>query len=162
MYTLEVLENSIFKSEDFEEVISLGQGRHYYILKDGMPYCLVTVDDKSMITSGTICEGFFVASHNDEVVIISLNDLLVKKKIKPAGYFCRAAFFRDVLLISDCTGITALNRKLEVLWDNHNLAVDGVIFEDTVSDNVIEISCEMDPPGGWVTKEINIISGEVS
>ena len=162
MYKVEDLENSIFKAEDFEAVICLGEGRKYYILKDGMPHCCVIVDDNSMFETGTICEVFFVAPHNDEVIIMSLNDLMVKQKIRPDGYFCKTALVNNILLISDCTGITALNRNLEVLWSKHNLAIDGVILGEMVSEDVIEISCEMDPPGGWVSKMINISTGELS
>lgn len=41
------------------------------------------------------------------------------------------------------------------------MAIDGVKFQEMLNDEIMSISCEMDPPGGWVDRMIDIRSGEI-
>jgi hypothetical protein len=48
----------------------------------------------------------------------------------------------------------------EALWESEALAVDGVLC-DCIADDTMMISCEMDPPGGWIERKISLIDGRI-
>ena len=62
------------------------------------------------------------------------------------------------LLAVSGAGITRLNPRGEVDWENAEVAVDGVTVEDVV-DGVIRGDAEMDPPGGWRPFRVDLASG---
>ena len=45
-------------------------------------------------------------------------------------------------------------------WRQSGLADDGVVVHEIENDNVLVLSCEMDPPGGWITRRINVFNGK--
>lgn len=58
-------------------------------------------------------------------------------------------------------GVIAFDNKVYEVWRQSMLAEDGVrVVEEMENDNVLVLSCEMDPPGGWVTRKINIYDGK--
>ncbi|WP_029233200.1 hypothetical protein [Butyrivibrio sp. VCB2006] len=161
MYSLEVLENSIFQAEDFDERIVLGEGRHYYVLKNEIPYCQVIADPNHLHMEGIIFKDYLVIASDEMVLFISLINLTVKEKVKPQYYVSKFIVADDVLYILDCTGIIAISSELDMLWENHDLAVDGVIATNFAEGDVMEISCEMDPPGGWIDRRISKKDGKI-
>ena len=52
-----------------------------------------------------------------------------------------------------------LDRDCNILWRSAFIAVDGVIIRG-FSEDAVTLSCEMDPPGGWVTRRLSIATGE--
>lgn len=64
----------------------------------------------------------------------------------------------EILFAASAAGVLAFDRNMDLLWRNESLAVDGVTFGDIHGD-VLEISCELDPPGGWVDKRLEILTG---
>ena len=51
-------------------------------------------------------------------------------------------------------GVIAFDNNMHEKWRQSGLAEDGVIVNEIENDNVLVLSCEMDPPGGWVTKKL--------
>lgn len=68
---------------------------------------------------------------------------------------------KETIFIFDGNGIIAFNKNLDEIWRNHKLAIDGVIFQEMLNDDIMSIDCEMDPPGGWINRKINIKTGEI-
>ena len=124
-----------------------------------MPYCHVIADTNHMLIEGVFCKDYLVIPSDDIVLFISLIDFTVKEKVKPSYYVSDLLSANDVVYIFDCDGIIAINSDLEILWENHSLAIDGTKFVGFASDDIMEISCDMDPPGGWVDKRISIRDG---
>ena len=73
------------------------------------------------------------------------------------GYFVLS---KEAVYILDGSGIIAFNKNLKEIWRNHSLAIDGVTFQEMLDNEIMSISCEMDPPGDWINRKINIKSGE--
>lgn len=49
---------------------------------------------------------------------------------------------------------------MNILWKNAELACDGVIVHGISDDGKnLNVSCEIDPPGGWVDKKVDITNG---
>lgn len=73
------------------------------------------------------------------------------------GYFY---IYNDMLFVASGVGITAYNKELKIVWKNSDLALDGVIiYGESEDGKYLEISCEMDPPGDWHEKIIDISTG---
>ncbi len=72
------------------------------------------------------------------------------------GYFVPRG---DSLYIASASRLYRLDRDCRLLWRSDLIAVDGVIVRD-FSDTEVEVSCEMDPPGGWVTRRLSAATGK--
>ena len=148
--------------KDFENIksICLGSGRLYYVLCDDMPYLSVEVDIFSVFSSAVIFYGYLViGNYYDGVYIIDLNDLSVKKK-DIYGYFGDFEVTENVLYVLGGENITAYDKELNEIWVSDALAVDGIVCGG-IENGAMDISCEMDPPGGWVDRKIDITSGKI-
>lgn len=116
-------------------------------------------DLKKLFDDAVIYNNFLLVGAFDKVYFINLADLRIIQ-IKVEMYFGYFVTTQDRVYILDGTGIMAFDTNLNVIWKNHSLAIDGVTFHE-IDDEIMSISCEMDPPGGWVDKKINIKSGEI-
>ena len=159
-YELIELEESEFETDAFEHEIRLGEFRHYYVLCDNKPHLKVEVDFKRLFDDAVIYNNYLAIGTFDRVYFINLSDFQITK-LEVEMYFGYFVVFKEVLYILDGKGIIAFNESLNEIWRNHSLAIDGVIFQEMLDDEIMRISCEMDPPGGWVDRMINIKSGEI-
>ncbi len=82
-------------------------------------------------------------------------------EIEVEMYFGYFVLSKEAVYILDGSGIIAFDDNLEEIWRKHSLAIDGVIFQEMFDNEIMSISCEMDPPGGWINRKINIKSGKV-
>ncbi len=158
-YELIDLEKSIFEKEDFGHEIHLGFDRCYYVLCDNQPYLKVEVNLKNLFDDAVVYNNFLLVGTFDKVYFINLVDLRITQ-INVEMYFGCFVTTKDTVYILDGSGIIAFDTNLNEIWTNHNLAIDGVTFHG-IGDEIMSVSCEMDPPGGWVDRKINIKSGEV-
>lgn len=101
---------------------------------------------------------FFCFGAGDKIIAANL-ETLEQKCFEVETYFGYFYPCGDILLAASAMGVLAFNEKTELLWRNEKLAVDGVTFGG-ISGNVLDISCETDPPGGWVNKRLDIRSGK--
>ena len=68
----------------------------------------------------------------------------------------------DVLYILGWRHVIALDKTLAVRWASRDVAIDGLTWTGRDGDR-IQLSAEMDPPGGWVDVELDSLTGrEVS
>lgn len=64
----------------------------------------------------------------------------------------------DVLHILGWRHVVAIDKTLAVRWISKDVAVDGIVWVDGTEDR-IQLSAEMDPPGGWVDVELDTATG---
>lgn len=105
-----------------------------------------------------VWHGFFCFGAGDKIITASL-ETQEQKRYAVRSYFGHFYPCRDILFAASAEGLLAFDEKMELLWRNEKLAVDGVTFGG-ISGNVVDISCEMDPPGGWVDRRLDIRSGK--
>ena len=72
------------------------------------------------------------------------------------GYFAQQG--GDLYVATD-SRLYRLDRDCNILWRSAFIAVDGVIIRG-FSEDAVTLSCEMDPPGGWMTRRLSIATGE--
>lgn len=85
-------------------------------------------------------EGFFYLFN------ISTGKSLLSLKL--SGYFGSLYLDSHLFYVADADGITCINKQGEILWDNHQLGIDGVLIE-SFTENKISGTGQWDPPGGW-------------
>lgn len=68
----------------------------------------------------------------------------------------------DMLCVLGWRNVVAIEKTLAVRWISKDIAVDGITWTKQQGDR-IQLSAEMDPPGGWVDVELDTSTGrEVS
>ncbi len=159
-YELINLEESEFETDDFENELKLGDFRYYYVLYDNKPYLKVEVNLKGVFDDAVIYNNHLLIGTSDKVYFINLSNFQITES-EVEMYFGYFIVSKEAVYILDGTGIIAFNESLEEIWRNHRLAIDGVTFQEMLDDKIMSVSCEMDPPGGWVDRKINVKNGEV-
>lgn len=162
MYDIISLKKSPYSKDDFDDVnkIKLGQDRFYYVLKNGIPFLRVEVDltsssfDTAVVFYETLCIGV-----KDKVFFINMNNFECRE-ICVQMYFGYFYIYKDMLLVLSASGVIAFDNNMHEKWRQSELAVDGVVANEIENDNVLVLSCEIDPPGGWITRRINIFNGK--
>lgn len=150
---------------DFSDTktLALGKGKKYFVTKNSVPYLTAEVEmtsnpfDETCIFGKYLCIGIF-----EKIAFVDLENLNVRydELEKIEFYFGYFDIYSDMLFVSSGSGITAYDKNLNVIWKNSNLAVDGVCIYG-ISDNgkYLEVSCVLDPPGGWVDKKVDMATG---
>lgn len=64
----------------------------------------------------------------------------------------------DVFYILGWRHVIAVDQTLAVRWVSRDVAVDGITWTERNGDR-IQLSAEMDPPGGWVDVELDAMTG---
>ncbi len=73
-------------------------------------------------------------------------------------FFSHFAVDGDTLYILGWTDVTAVAADLTVRWISRDVAVDGITWRGRDGE-LIRLSAEMDPPGGWVDVELDAATG---
>lgn len=136
------------------------EDKFYTVQIDGRNYLRVKVNDDSWnpFNDWVFWRGFFCLGTGDEIIAVDLKSLEYKRYSVDMYFGCFSEY-EEMLLAASAAGVLAFNAKMDLLWRNESLAVDGVTFGG-VSGNVLDISCELDPPGGWVDKRLDIRTGK--
>ena len=156
-----IIDDNDEKSIYFENTkcIEFGCGCNYYVLKADEPYLKVTTNsgyfNDAIIFNDYICIGLYT----DGLRIVNLNDFSIKN-LDIDGYFGYFYINNDELYVLGCCNVTALDKDINIKWKSPNIAVDGILFNDVIND-IMHIQCEMDPPGGWVERQIDLRTGSV-
>lgn len=143
-----------------EHFLRLGSGKHYAVRGDGRDHLRVEVNDDEWnpFNDGIVWRGYFCLGTGSEIIAVDLT-ALEYKRYSVDGYFGRFLELGETLFAASAAGVLAFDKNMDLLWRNEGLAVDGVTFGDIRGD-VLEISCELDPPGGWVEKRLDIQTGK--
>lgn len=162
MYDIISLKKSPYSKDDFDDVnkIRLGQDRFYYVLKNGIPFLCVEVDltlssfDTAVVFYENLCIGV-----EDKVYFIDMNNFECRE-ICVQMYFGYFYIYKDLLFVLSGNGVIAFDNKMHEKWRQSGLAEDGVVVNEIENGNVLVLSCEMNPPDGWITRRINIFNGK--
>lgn len=140
--------------------IILGNGKTYYIYRDNDPVAIVNINKYDFFTDAIIFNDYaIIGNYYEGIYAISLSDYCVRN-IKIKGYFGYFEIYNDVLYVLGCENIVAIGHDFELIWESDVLAVDGVVC-DCIKDYTMMISCEMDPPGGWIERTISLTDGKI-
>lgn len=142
-----------------EHCLKLGSGKHYTVQVDGRNYLRVEVDDDDWnpFNDGAVWRGYFCLGTGGEIIAVDLTTFEYKR-YSVNWYFGYFLEHEETLFAASAAGVLAFDTKMDLLWRNETLAVDGVTFGGVFGD-VLEISCELDPPGSWVDKRLDIQTG---
>lgn len=143
-----------------EHCLKIGSGKFYALSLHGRNVLRVEVnsDDWNPFNSGTVWGRFFCLGTGSEIIIVDLNTFEYRQ-IKVDGYFGYFFQYGDMMFAASASGVLAFGEEMDLLWRNEDIAVDGVLFHG-IEDGALCVSCELDPPGGWVDKRLGIITGE--
>ena len=148
-------------NEGFENIkrIVLGSGRSYYIYRDDKPYVVIEVRSFDCFSETVFfCDHLVIGNYYEGIYVINMPDLkAVHKEI--SGYFGRFEIIDDSLYVLGCNNITAFDSCMNEKWISEDIAVDGVLLNAIEGDTIV-VSCETDPPGGWVNKRISLSDGK--
>lgn len=146
--------------EDNLKNIVLGNGKTYYIYRDNDPIAIVEINKFDYFTDAIIFNDYaIIGNYYEGIYAICLSDYSVRS-IRIKGYFGYFETDNDVLYVLGCENIVALGHDLELLWESDVLAIDGVIC-NSIKDDTMMISCEMDPPEGWIERKISLTDGKI-
>lgn len=139
--------------------LKFGSGKHYAVRADSQELLRVEVDndDWNPFNDGIVWRGYFCLGTGGEIIAVDLQTLEYKR-YSVEWYFGYFLEHEEILFAASAAGVLAFDTKMDLLWRNESLAVDGVTFGD-IRGGVLEISCELDPPGGWVDKRLDIQTG---
>lgn len=73
------------------------------------------------------------------------------------GYFYEHG---DRLYIASDSRLRCFDSDCTLIWQTKEIAVDGVVVKE-FSEDTVSVSCETDPPGGWVRHLISLRDGEI-
>ncbi len=140
--------------------LNLGQGMIYYISKNKIPYLKVEIDTNSWNTFNTewFFEQYFCIGCGDMVYFIDLETLNVKT-CSCDLYFGYFYIYQKRLYIASDSKLFCFDENCELLWQSERIAVDGVIVE-SISEDYIIVSCEVDPPNHWVQCQLSTYNGK--
>jgi hypothetical protein len=118
----------------------------------GFPGDEIYVRDEAMVW------GKFIAIGNGHhFYLVDITDWSVRS-ISLGIYFSSFHALDSGLLVASGNGIICLDTEGQIAWENHGLAIDGVVIHE-VADGIIVGDGEHDPPGGWVPFRIRLDDG---
>ncbi len=75
-------------------------------------------------------------------------------------YFGDYRIHDEKIFVCSATDINCLSIDGEVFWKSDPIAVDGIVI-NSFEGQAIYCSCELDPPGGWVSYKLDLLTGKV-
>ena len=147
-------------TESAEHAITIEKGKIHIISKNGKLYLEIEVPENSWnsFNRAIFFGDYFCIGCGDVVYFVNLDDLTVKEVAQDMyfGYFYE---YHNRLFIASGTSLSCYDENCNMIWKTDMIAVDGVIVNE-IDEEKIEVSCEMDPPGGWCEKVISYESGK--
>ena len=140
--------------------MAVGYGKIYHINKDNVPYMEIETDSSQWNPFNTACffRDYFCIGNGAAVYFVNLYTLEIKK-ITLDMYFGYFYYNSRYFFVTSSSQLLCFNDRCELCWQADDLAVDGVVIDEFQGD-FIYISCELDPPGGWVRRKIRMDNGK--
>lgn len=148
---------------EFDNVkrIAIGTGRVFCVYANDIPFLSVEVNaliTNFFVDSVILGDYLFIGNYTDGVCVINLKDFNFHK-ISVDGYFGYFEKSHDYVYILGCENIIALYKDGNIVWKSDPIAVDGIVC-DGIEGQIMHVSCEMDPPGGWKDMKIDLLTGK--
>ena len=149
---------------EFENVkrIIIGSGKTFYVYEDDTPLLSVEVNlitPDCFIDSIIVGDYLYIGNYTEGVYVINLKDFNYNN-ISIDGYFGEFVKNQDCLYIIGCENIIAIDIDSNFVWKSDYIAVDGIECKG-IEGQIMDISCEMDPPGGWEDMKIDLLTGKI-
>lgn len=148
----------------YQQVIRLtvnGHGKIYYINKDKTPYLEIEVDPNSWNPFNTECffNDYFCVGNGENAYFVNLYTQEIKT-LSCDMYFGYFYTNKGRLYVASNSQLFCLDSNCDLLWRSEKMAVDGVIVDQFLPDK-IKVSCEVDPPGHWISYQLSIHDGKL-
>jgi len=134
--------------------------RHLSVYEDQRPLLHVTYSqalELPDVTPCLFCENLCIGSGQTIwLVKIRTGQVLSFPVFGYVGSFYPT---KDRLYIASCSQLFCLNEMLERCWLAENLAADGILVHE-IEKEYLHLSCEMDPPGGWIDRFLDPQTGK--
>ncbi|MBR1528181.1 MAG: hypothetical protein IJ642_02625 [Oscillospiraceae bacterium] len=163
----ELTENFEQNQNDFDlpviQTVTFGNGREYYVSRNGVPYLKAEVNEVSDFFDKACIFGKYLCIGSGSTVIFVNLESFASLTMEVSKYFGYFFIHEDILYIAFGTGIMALDEKLQVLWKNERLADDGVIIHEVFQlRNALRISAQESLMHGeyWKEKLVSLKTGE--
>lgn len=138
-----------------------GHGKVYSVAKDGVSYLeLETAPDAwNPFNEACLFQQFFCVGSGDRAYFVDLQTQEIKTVLCEmyfGGFYVRG----NRLYVASNSRLSCFDDHCQLLWQTGEIAVDGVRV-DGFSEDALWVSCEMDPPGGWVLYQVSACDGTV-
>lgn len=149
--------SSVFGGQEF---LIIGDKENWYDdTKDILAFEIRYEYSCSPFREVMVVNNILAVGHEEYFYLYDLNTKNSIVIFKVDGYFSHLYLHENIFYIADASGIMAINKAGDILWENHSLAIDGVIIND-FDEGKIYGSGEYDPPGGWRDFIIDLATGE--
>jgi len=132
----------------------------YTVYKDGTPFLEVMAPrcDWNPFNTACIFQNYLCIGLGDSVYFVSMKTREVKRASVSLyfGYFYE---YKNRLYVASGEQLYCFDNACELVWISDSIAVDGITIHQ-ITDDGIEVSCEMDPPGGWVWRTLSLEDGK--
>lgn len=154
----------LVKSLDLGNV-PIGKGtpdKYYLIEKDEQPHILLKVYyDMWGFEENIVMKQYLAIGFSRYFYLINIqNGNIISYIDFEDQYFGHIYVDEKFIWISSMQHLICMNIEGKILWRINELAVDGIIIED-YDGKYLSISCEMDPPGGWVDHTVDNQTGKI-
>jgi hypothetical protein len=95
-----------------------------------------------------ISGNFLIVGHENYFYVFGLLNRINVLRMEMSGYFGHLYVENNLCYVADANGLYCIELKGNILWENSNLGIDGVIINRFDEDNIYGEG-EWDPPGGW-------------
>ena len=150
-----------FHKQSTRRLTAGGFGKVYYIASDGIPFLEIETNPNSWnpFNAAWFFQQCFCIGSGNEVYFIHLQTGKIKT-VSCDMYFGSFHIHKDRLYIASSSRLFCFDSDCELVWKSEEIAVDGVIVND-FSETALSVSCETDPPGGWISCQLSLYNGEL-
>lgn len=146
-----VINTEYIRSNGFKSIVICKENEPYAIIKIFHPTFHPFFD--SIVWGDYVCVGT-----GDDIYFIDLLRFEYTQ-FEVDTYFGYFLKYQNRLYAASGTRLYCFNNVSSLLWVSKGLAVDGIIFGH-IENGIINLNCEMDPPGGWTTKNVCLDTGK--
>ncbi len=145
------------------QTLTFGNGKKYYVRKNGLPYLTAETDSISDFFDKACLFGKYLCIGTGHTVIFVNLETFASVTMEVSLYF--GYFFQhgDMLYIASGKGIAAVDSALHTVWKNDRLADDGVIIHEVLENReALRISAQESLPYGeyWKEKLVSLKTGD--
>ncbi|MBR0484058.1 MAG: hypothetical protein IJJ69_04660 [Oscillospiraceae bacterium] len=145
------------------QTVTFGNGKKYFVSKNGIPYLTAEVNDISDYFDKACIFGKYLCIGSGHAVMFVNLETFASISMEVSMYFGYFFVYQDVLYIASGKGIVAVDSALHTIWKNDRLADDGVIIHEVLeSREALRISAQESLPYGeyWKEKLVSLKTGE--
>ena len=134
---------------------------YYVIEKKGEVYWVLKAYHRGWgFAENTIWNNYVAIGFSDFFYLIDLENNKIVSIDFNGEYFGHLYTSNDYIWISSMCDLLCINMQGQIVWRLDDIAVDGICIHD-LEGKYLEIDCELDPPGGWVSYIVDNTKGVI-